>query len=347
MNHSIEACHTIGIDLAKSSFAVHGADASGTPVFKATCTRPKLLSTLGAAPPCRVVMEACGGAHYWGREIQKLGHDVALIAPIYVKPFVKRQKNDANDAAAIVEAASRPTMRTVPVKSAETQALAALFRARELFVRQRVQTANSIRGLLAEYGVVAPKGIWNVTRLRETAYDDQYALPSLVRQALEPMFEMIEQLTVQIDAVAVQIKDYVKKSTQAQRLMTIPGIGPITAFALLAFAGDFSSFRNGREFAAWLGVTPKEHSTGGRHWTGAITRMGQRDIRRLLVNGAVAVIQQVRKQTVKQEPTWVQRLLASRPTKVVAVALANRMARVVWAVMVQDSVYDPTKCRIS
>ena len=346
MNHSIEACHTIGIDLAKSSFAIHGADAAGKPVYRTTCARSKLLTTLDRAPSCRVVMEACGGAHYWGREIQKLGHKVDLIAPIYVKPFVQRQKNDANDAAAIVEAASRPTMRTVAVKTAETQALAALFRARELLVRQRVQTANSIRGLLSEYGVVAPKGIWNVARLRETTCDETGALPSLALQALEPLYETIEHLTGQIDALAAQIKEHVKTSTDAQRLITIPGIGPITAFALLAFAGDFTSFRNGREFAAWLGVTPKEHSTGGRHRTGAITRMGQRDLRRLLVTGAVAVIQQVRKQPVEQERTWVQRLLATRPTKVVAVALANRTARVVWAVMAHDSVYNPAKCQI-
>ena len=284
-------CDIIGIDLAKHSFAVHGVDAQGQPVFKATWSRSKLRTAMTELPNCQVYMEACGSAHYWGREFRKMGHDVGLLPPIYVKPFVKRQKNDANDAAAIVEAGSRPTMRVVQVKSEATQALGMLYRARELLTRQRTQTANSIRGMLTEFGVTTAKGLANAVRLQDVVDEHGAALPNLLHEALKPLFETLGELDAKVDALTVNIKHQVADSDTAQRLMTIPGIGPITAYAMLALGGDMHAYRNGREFAAWVGLTPKEHSTGGWHWTGRISKMGQRDMRRLLTSGAMSVVQ--------------------------------------------------------
>ena len=341
MNHNLQACQIIGIDIAKNSFAVHGADATGNPVYKATCTRKKLMSSLEQAPTCQIFMEACGGAHQLGREFQRMGHAVGLLPPHYVKPYVKRQKNDANDAAAIVEAGSRPTMRVLEVKTAATQSLATVFRARELLVRQRTQTANSIQGMLTEFGVIVAKGLQNVDKLRERFEDAE--LPELVTIALPPLFAMLDRLNEQIDALTTVIHEHVKGDADAQRLMQVPGIGPITAYAILAFAGDLKGFKNGREFAAWLGLTPKEHSTGERHSTGGITRMGQRDVRRLLVSGAMAVLRQTSRKTADELSPWLCRMLVQRPRLVVAVALANRMARVAWSLMVHQTDYDPTK----
>ena len=290
MKHTILDCAVVGIDRAKNSFAIHGADALGHPLFKATCSRSKLLSTLAKAPACQVYMEACGGAHHLGRELQRMGHRVGLIPPIYVKPFVKRQKNDANDAAAIVEAASRPTMRVMSVKSAATQALASMFRARQLAVRQRTQTANSIRGMLTEFGVTTAIGLRHVDQLRERMEAQESNVPAAAKDAMQTLFALLAQLDEHVETLTQAIKAWARVSDDTQRLMRVPGIGPITAFAIQAFAGDLKGFRNGREFAAWLGLTPKEHSTGGKHRLGAITKMGQRDIRQLLVAGGMAVI---------------------------------------------------------
>ena len=348
MTHDIQACEIIGIDVAKSSFAVHGADRTGTPVIKATYSRPKLLAKLAEAPPCKVYMEACGGAHHLGREFQQMGHQVGLIPPIYVKPFVKRQKNDANDAAAIVEAASRPTMRVIDVKTEATQGLAALFRARELMVKQRTQTANSIRGLLAEFGVLVPKGLQNMVKLRGYVEDASPVLPDTLLEAVHGLFAAMNTFDEQIDALTQRLKQHVTTSADARRLMEVPGIGPITAFAILAFAGDLKGFKNGREFSVWLGLTPKEHSTGGRHSTGAITKMGQRDLRHLLVSGAMELIQhRGMKEDKPNNVGWMDQKLLYKPKMVVAVAVANRMARVAWAMIVNDQRYDATRCCIT
>ena len=344
MNHNLQACQIIGIDIAKHSFAVHGADATGNPVYKATCTRKKLMSSLEQAPRCQIFMEACGGAHQLGRELQCMGHAVGLIPPLYVKPYVKRQKNDANDAAAIVEAGSRPTMRVLEVKTAATQALATVFRARQVLVKQRTQTANSIRGMLTEFGITVALGLQNVDKLRDHMAEG--ALPDLVTVALQPLFTMLNRLDEQIDALTHVIHEKVKGHEDAQRLMQVPGIGPITAFAMLAFAGDLKDFKNGREFAAWIGLTPKEHSTGGKHRTGAITKMGQRDVRRLLVSGAMAVLRHTAGKAADDLSPWLRRMLVERPRMVVAVALANRMARVAWAITAYQTDYDPSKSRI-
>ena len=342
MNHNIENYHTIGIDIAKNSFAVHVADDKGKPVYKTTCSRTKLMEEMSSFPVCEVFMEACGGAHHLGREFEKMGHQVGLIPPVYVKPFVKRQKNDANDAAAIVEAASRPTMRKIRVKSEEQQSMAAIFRARSLLVAQRTQTANSIRGLLAEFGITVPKGLAQVNKLRELVAAQEDAIPDVLLDALDPLFDNLTRLSEKIAEITTKMHENVKRNDDTQRLMQIPGIGPITAFALLAFAGDMNAFRNGREFAAWLGMTPKEHSTGGRHNTGAITKMGQRDIRQLLVNGAMTVIKS-RKRAERCPHSWLAMKLAQKPTKVVGVALANKMARVIWHMTVHQEDYDPNR----
>ena len=342
MTHDIQACEIIGIDIAKSSFAVHCADRTGTPVFKATYSRPKLLAKLAEAPACRIYIGACGGAHHLGREFQRMGHQVGLIPPIYVKPFVKRQKNDANDAAAIVEAASRPTMRVLDVKAKATQGLAALFRARNSLVKQRTQTANSIRGLLAEFGVLVPKGLQNLVKLRQRVDDAVTELPASLLDAVFALFNVMSQLNEQIDVLTQRLEQQVASSAEARQHMEVPGIGPITAFAILAFAGDLKGFKNGREFSAWLGLTPKEHSTGGRHSTGAITKMGQRDLRHLLVSGAMALIRHRAMKKDKAYDGWMDQKLRDKPKKVVAVAVANRMARVAWAMIVKEQRYDAT-----
>ena len=346
MKNDIPTCEIIGIDIAKSSFAVHGADRTGVPVLKAMYTRSKLIEQLGKLPGCRVYMEACGGAHHLGRVFQGMGHEVGLIPPIYVKPFLKRQKNDANDAAAIVEAASRATMRVIAVKEEETQALASVFRSRELLVKQRTQTANSIRGLLTEFGVTVPKGIQHVAKLRTYVEDESETLPETLLHSVNNLFAVLDELEVRIRTLTIQMRQHVAESETAQRLMEVPGIGPITAYAMLAFAGDLNGFRCGREFAAWLGLTPKEHSTGGKHTLGSITKMGQTDLRHLLVSGAMTLIRHHPVPKEGEEASWIDQKLLNKPKMVVAVALANRMARVAWSMIVHNQHYDPTKCCI-
>ena len=330
----------IGMDTAKSSFVLHGADVSGVTLFRKTCRRAQLLPFLRKQPRCTVALESCAGAHNWGREIQALGHEVKLIPPIYVKPFVKRQKNDANDAAAVVEAASRASMRTVAVKSREMQAKATLFRCRALLIRQRTQTTNSIRGLLLEFGLTAPRGLAQMNGLREQLTDPEGEVPEQVGSALEPLFLQLERLSEDIKRYDAQIETEVQASTEAKRFMTIPGIGPITAFALLALVGDMKQFRNGREFAAWLGLTPREHSSGGRHQLGGITKMGQRDLRSLLVQGALALYR-FRDRHWSLQSEGARNLILTKHPKVVAVAWANRAARIAWAVHHHQQDYDP------
>ena len=251
MNHNIQSCEVIGIDIAKNSFALHGADASGKPVYKFTGSRRKMLSKLTKAPSTKIYMEACGGAHCLGREFEKMGHAVELIPSIYVKAFVKRQKNDANDAAAIVEAASRPTMRKLKIKSEATQARASLFRARQLLVSQRTQTANSVRGLLTEFGVTVAKGLQNLERLRELVSMNK-ELPDDLLLALDVLFTTMDRLNEAIDFLTKAIGTEVSRDEDAKRLMEIPGIGPITAFAILAFAGDLNGLLLAKYFVPFL-----------------------------------------------------------------------------------------------
>lgn len=329
---------TIGLDIAKQVFHAHGADASGAMLFSRRIPRQKLLEFFAAQPRCTVAMEACAGAHHWGRELQRMGHQVRLIAPAYVTPFVKRQKNDAADAAAICEAAQRPTMRFVPVKSEAQQASAAVFRARDLLVRQRTQTINALRGLLAEHGWIAPKGLFHVGKLIARIEDPSCDLPASARSVFLVMIDSIKQQDQRIRELDREITARAREDVDARRLMTIPGIGPITATALLALAPPAESFRNGRDFAAWMGLTPLQRSTGGKQKLGQISKMGERTLRRLLIIGSSAVVLHAARRGAAKG-SWLEQMMARKPRMLVTVALANKTARIVWAVLARQEDY--------
>ena len=286
----MEEVSVIGIDLAKRSFQVHGARPDGSVAYRRKLSRGKVLSFLASQPPCTVAMEACGSAHHWGREIEALGHEVRLVPPIYVKPFVKRQKNDAADAEAITEAAERPTMHFVAVKTEAQQGQAMLFHTRDLLVRQRTQIINALRGHLAEFGVVAPQGRARLGRLAGVLEDGDRVLPEEVVELGRLLLGQIEELDEKIGGLDRKLGACARKDEETARLMTIPGIGPVTALAIQAFAPPMESFRRGRDFSAWLGLVPRQHTTGGKPRLGRISKMGQRDLRRLLIIGATAVI---------------------------------------------------------
>jgi transposase len=331
----------IGIDLAKRMFQAHGAAADGAVVFRKKLTRDRLLPFLAAQPRCVVAMEACATAHGWGREIQQLGHTVRLIPPIYVKPFVKRQKNDAADAEAITEAASRPTMRFVAVKTEAQQARAMLFRTRDLLVRQRTQLINALRGHLAEHGVVAPQGPAHAKRLADAVADETLGLPTTVRELGQLLLEQISMLDGKIGPLEKQLRSVAGHAETTKRLQTMPGVGPITAVAVETFTPPMETFRRGRDFAAWLGLVPIQRSTGGKHRLGETSKMGQRDIRRLLITGAMAIVRAAGR-SAPPEGSWLARILARKPRMLVALALANKMARGIWAMLTKNEDYrDP------
>jgi len=330
---------TIGLDLAKNMFQVHGVDGSGHAVIRKKLSRDRVLSFFSQLPPCLIAMEACGGAHFWAREIGKLGHEVRLMPPAYVKPFVKRQKNDAADAEAICEAAQRPSMRFVPVKSEETQGAAMVFRVRELLIRQRTQAINALRGHLAEFGAVVPQGATNAGRLVALVEDRSSGLPDDARGTLEVLIGVLAQLDTQIGKLDDEIARRAKENDVARRLMTVPGIGPLIATAISVLAPPPETFRRGRDFAAWLGLVPRQHSTGGKQRLGATTKMGERSLRRLLIIGANSVIIKRHVHREAQPGTWLGGLLSRKPPMLVRVALANKMARIVWALMARGGVY--------
>lgn len=334
----MEKVSTIGIDLAKYVFQVHGAAGDGRVLFRRRLRREKVLEFLASMPACVVAMEACASAHYWGREISRLGHEVRLIAPAYVKPYVKRQKNDMADAEAICEASQRPTMRFVAVKSEDRQASAMIFKARDLLVRHRTGTINALRGHLAEFGFVAPKGPAHVERLRVMIEDGTNDLPEPARALCQILLEVIRGLSTRIGALDREIRERARRDGVAKRLMTIPGIGPVIATALEALAPPVETFDRGRDFAAWMGLTPRQHSTGGKARLGKTSKMGQRDLRRLLIIGASAVVRWAARNGAPAG-SWLERMLAKKPRMLVTVALANKMARMAWALMAKGGVY--------
>ncbi|WP_010219991.1 IS110 family transposase [Sphingomonas sp. PAMC 26621] len=331
---------TIGLDIAKNVFHAHGADSTGRMVFSRKLSRGKLLNFFVSQPQCTVALEACGGAHHWARELQAMGHEVRLIPPAYVKPFVKRHKNDAVDAEAICEAAQRPTMRFVAVKTEEQQAAALVFRTRDLLVKQRTQLGNAIRGHLAEYGWVAPKGPSHLAMLADLLDDSDMSatLPEAARPMFAMMVDMLAELGKRVAALDKEIARRAREDEVARRLMTIPGIGPITATAIAAIAPPPETFAKGRDFAAWLGLVPKQASTGGKQKLGAISRMGERTLRRLLIIGSSAVVLQASRRGAPKG-SWLDGMLARKPRMLVTVALANKTARIVWAVLTKQEDY--------
>ena len=330
---------TIGIDLAKNVFQVHGVDSNGKVVIKRQLRRKQVIECFSKIPPCLVGMEACGTAHYWARELTKLGHTVRMMPPSYVKGYVKRSKSDAADAAAICEAVTRPSMRFVPVKTADQQAALMLHRTRDLLIRQRTQLINALRAHLSELGLVAETGREGVIELAAIVSDDSnsQALPTAMKQALQVLLDQLAALQQQISHLDRSIHAQYRASDVSRRLETIPGIGVIGATAIASTIADASAFKTGRDLAAWIGLVPRQHSTGGREKLGGISKQGDRYLRRLLVLGATAVIQHARRHPDKHP--WIIRLLAKKPAKLVAVAVANKMARIAWAIMTKGETY--------
>jgi transposase len=333
----------IGLDLAKSVFQVHGADIDGHPVLRKKLRRGQVLRFFSTLEPCLVAMEACGGAHHFARELQGLGHKVRLIPPQYVKPFVKTNKNDAADAEAICEAAQRPTMRFAPIKSREQQAVLMIHRTRDLLVRQRTMLINALRGHLSEFGIVVAQGRCNVGKLIHIVEDESDdRLPVLARQTLQTFVEQLHGADNQITALEHRLKLWHCGNEASCRLTAIPGVGIITATAIVATVGDASQFASGRQLAAWLGIVPKQNSSGGKERLGRISKHGDGYLRRLLVHGSRAVLRWSRSDKEKRS-AWLEAMLARRPTNVVLVAMANKNARVIWAMLSRGEVYQPER----
>lgn len=331
---------TVGHDLAKRVFQVHAVDASGSVVVRKALRRSQVLPFFTRLPPCLVGMEACGTSHHWARELTKLGHEVRMMPPAYVKPYVKRGKNDAVDAEAICEAVTRPTMRFVAMKSAEQQAALSLHRTRNLLVKQRTQLVNMIRGLLAEFGIDIPEGLERALGLARqiAAKEATPDVPPMAMQILGLLCGQVLDTHVRLQAIDRSILALQRTDEVARRLSTIPGIGPVGATALAASVANPGQFRSGREFAAWLGLTPSQNSSGGKDRLGRITKMGDRYLRKLLVIGATSLIRRARHKPEAADPRLLA-LLARKPARVASVAMANKMARVVWAVMARGETY--------
>ena len=331
---------TMGIDLAKNVVQVHGVDASGKVVVRKALRRSQLLPFFEDLAPCLIGMEACSSAHHWARELNALGHTVKLMPPSYVKPY--DGKNDVADAEAICEAVTRPTMRFVPVKSTDQQAVLMLHRTRALLMRQRTMVVNALRGHLAEFGLVAAQGAKSLAELIESVFEgsgtDDDAVPPLARRALAPLVAQLRQLQAQIKAIEVELLAWHRATDASRRLETIPGVGFITATAIAATVTDPSHFTSGRQFAAWLGLVPRQNSSGGKERLGSISKMGDRYLRTLLVVGATSVMRYARSKNAAGAQ-WVNALLARRPARLVSVALANKTARIIWAVLVRGETY--------
>ncbi|GBR37589.1 IS110 family RNA-guided transposase [Gluconobacter kondonii] len=331
----------IGIDLAKNVFQIHAASMTGDLLFRKKIRRPQFLQFMASQPAALVIMEACGSAHYWARELVNAGHEVKLIAPQYVRPFVKRQKNDAADAEAIVIAARQPEMRFVTPKAEDQQARTVLYRCRDRLVHQRTELVNALRSTLYEFGLVVPKGMTHLKRLEEMVDDESVRLPTLVRQECRDLLEQIDAQSRRITEKTRAMVRLSQESGVAQRLETMPGVGPLTALAVEAFAPAMETFRCGRDFAAWLGLVPKQFSSGGKEKLGRVSKAGQADIRRLLIIGAMSRVGWAgRKPPVPG--SWLARMIACKPRMLVAIALANKMARTIWAMLTKHENYrDP------
>jgi transposase len=334
----MESAVTIGLDLGKSVFQVHGVDAGGAVVVQRRLTRSKLLVFFAKQPACLVGMEACAAAHHWGRELRKLGHTVRLMPPRYVKPYVKRQKNDAADAEAICEAVTRPTMRFVEIKTCEQQGTLVLHRVRLMLTRQRTQLSNAIRGHMAEYGLVAPIGRNGLRRLIAILGNpDDERVPAVARASLAPLVCQLGLVNDQVLENDRRVRASARSTELGCRLMEVPGVGPVLSSAVVATVPDPTAFKSGRDMAAWIGLVPRQNSSGGKEKLGGITKQGDRYLRQLLVAGALAVIRYA--QTHGTRRPWLVHLLARRSPKIAAVALANKMARMIWAMMMTGERY--------
>jgi transposase len=329
----------VGIDLAKNVFQLHGVDERGHMKLKKKLRRTQMVEFFANLPHCLIGIEACGSAHFWARKLQALGHTVRLMAPQFVKPYVKTNKNDAADAEAICEAVGRPGMRFVPVKTIDSQALLSLHRARQSFIKARTSQANQIRGLLAEFGIVVPQGIANIERrIPGVLSDAENDLTVGFRQLLMRLMEHLRELRRQSQEIEAEIKRWHEQNEASRRLADVPGIGVLTASALVASIGDAKAFSSGRQLAAWLGLVPRQHSSGGKPQLLGISKRGDRYLRTLLVHGARSVIRCADRK-IGHENTWLGRLLTRRHANIAACALANKSARIVWALLVNGQKY--------
>lgn len=331
---------TIGIDLAKEVFQVHGVDAQGKAVLRKQLRRSEMARFFANLEPCLIGMEACGGSHHWARKLGECGHTVKLMSPQFVKPYVKTNKHDMADAEAICEAVSRPNMRFVPIKNVEQQTILSVHRARQGFVKARTAQSNQIRGLLSEFGIVIPRGIQSIIKqMPEILEDGENGLLGIMRALLERLTENLKEMSRQVDELEKQIVLWHRENEASRRLAEISGIGPITASAIVATVGRAKEFKNGRQLAAWMGLVPRQHSSGGKQNLLGISKRGDTYLRTLLIHGARAVIRFAEN---KAKPeSWLRKLMARRNKNIAAVALANKNARIVWALLVNNQTFHP------
>lgn len=330
---------TVGLDLAKNVFQVHAVSAGGEVMVRKALRRAQLLPFFASLKPCLVGVEACGTSHHWARQLTALGHEVRLMPPAYVKPYVKRGKTDASDAEAICEAVTRPTMRFVPIKSEEQQSALTIHRTRELLVRQRTQLINMMRGLLAEFGIEIRQGVTHaLTIARDIVDRNASRLPALAEKMVGVLATQVLALHTQLRDIECALRAWFKENELAKRLATIPGIGPVGASALAATVVDPHQFSSGRQFAAWIGLTPLQKSSGGKERLGRISKMGDQYIRKILVVGMTAIVRYARSKPELYDP-WVSALVGRKPGRLASVALANKAARVAWAIMTRGGVY--------